>query len=132
MLSGVLTVLFLSFSVFGLPGYRLKIPNGINVPNPCTNVFGLWNGVGHNIANGGGSLNPFGQDFMDANYTWTQELCGKDSDSDGKINGLELGDFNCSWFEGQPPMGDPTGHPGICEPMDDPKCLKINEAVTCL
>lgn len=36
-----------------------------------------------------------------------------DSDSDGKINGLELGDFNCTWFEGQPPMGDATGHPGI-------------------
>lgn len=35
------------------------------------------------------------------------------SDSDGKINGLELGDFNCTWFEGQPPMGDATGHPGI-------------------
>lgn len=50
---------------------------------------------------------------MDANGTWTQELCMLDSDSDGKINGLELGDFNCTWFEGQPPMGDATGHPGI-------------------
>ena len=36
-----------------------------------------------------------------------------DSDNDGRINGFELGDFNCSWFEGQPTMGDATGHPGL-------------------
>ena len=37
------------YTGFGHPGYRLKIPNGINVPNPCINVGGLWNAVGHNV-----------------------------------------------------------------------------------
>nr|XP_022288839.1 temptin-like isoform X2 [Crassostrea virginica] len=119
------------YTGFGHPGYRLKIPNGINVPNPCTNVGGLWNAVGHNVEIGGGTLNPFGKDFVEAGESWTQTLCSMDSDNDGRINGFELGDFNCSWFEGQPPMGDATGHPGICEPMDDPKCIGINKDVSC-
>ena len=49
------------YTGFGHPGYRLKIPNGINVPNPCINVGGLWNAVGHNVEIGGGTLNPFGK-----------------------------------------------------------------------
>lgn len=60
--SGVLLVIVMICpSGFGHPGYRLKIPNGLNVPNPCFNVGGLWNGVGHNIKIGGGGLNPFGK-----------------------------------------------------------------------
>lgn len=60
--SGVLFVIVMICpSGFGHPGYRLKIPNGLNVPNPCFNVGGLWNGVGHNIKIGGGALNPFGK-----------------------------------------------------------------------
>ncbi|XP_078316503.1 temptin-like isoform X3 [Crassostrea virginica] len=70
-------------------------------------------------------------DFVEAGESWTQTLCSMDSDNDGRINGFELGDFNCSWFEGQPPMGDATGHPGICEPMDDPKCIEMNKDVSC-
>lgn len=60
--SGVLFVIVMICpSGFGHPGYRLKIPNGLNVPNPCFNVGGLWNGFGHNIKIGGGALNPFGK-----------------------------------------------------------------------
>lgn len=62
LLSVVFSVIVVIFSsVLGHPGYRLKIPNGLNVPNPCLNVGGLWNGVGHNIEIGGGALNPFGK-----------------------------------------------------------------------
>ena len=42
------------------PGYRLVIPNGINVPNPCPNGEFLWNAVGHNSSVGGGAPNVFG------------------------------------------------------------------------
>lgn len=62
LLSVVLLVILVIFpSGFGHPGYRLKVPNGLNVPNPCFNVGGLWNGVGHNVEIGGGALNPFGK-----------------------------------------------------------------------
>jgi hypothetical protein len=35
------------------------------------------------------------QDFAAAGYTWTVELCNKDSDGDGHSNGAELGDPDC-------------------------------------
>ncbi|XP_048769884.1 temptin-like [Ostrea edulis] len=113
-------------------GFRLMIPNGINVPNPCTNVFGLWNAVGHNIEIGGGAANVFGADFVTANTKWTKDLCQKDSDMDGKTNGEELGDPNCVWTAGATPAGDATGHPGICEPMSSANCMKINVNITCI
>ena len=31
---------------------------------------------------------------------WTEDLCKEDSDGDGKTNGEELGDANCTWTEG--------------------------------
>ena len=38
-------------------------------------------------------------------------------------NGEELGDPNCEWQEGQEPKRSHNiTHPGICEPVDDPKC----------
>ena len=36
-----------------------------------------------------------------------------DSDKDGKSNGEELGDPNCTWQPGQTPAGHAIGHPGI-------------------
>ena len=56
----LVALLFLAVSALAHPGFRLLIPNGINVPNPCINVFGLWNAVGHNIEIGGGPGNVFG------------------------------------------------------------------------
>ncbi|XP_062584025.1 temptin-like [Saccostrea cucullata] len=128
----LLALLCLCGTALSHPGFRLLIPNGINVPNPCINVVGLWNAVGHNIEIGGGPGNVFGADFVAANTQWTKDLCQKDSDMDGKTNGEELGDPNCVWKQGDAPAGDATGHPGICEPMSDANCMKINANITCI
>ena len=32
--------------------------------------------------------------------TWTDDLCNADTDADGKTNGEELGDPDCTWTEG--------------------------------
>nr|KAG5700389.1 hypothetical protein BaRGS_029641 [Batillaria attramentaria] len=99
-----------------------RIPNGQQVPHPCKpNV--LWHGVGHFNVDGGGFRNPFGQDFDDAGKQWTESLCRKDSDGDGRTNGEELGDPNCVWKVGQMPTAT-TGlsHPGVCDPMDSLQC----------
>lgn len=59
------------------------------------------------------------QDFAAAGHTWTVDLCRKDSDGDGKSNGEELGDPNCTWVAGNTAEGKSTGHPGnvpFCRP----------------
>ncbi|KAH9525206.1 hypothetical protein Btru_000633 [Bulinus truncatus] len=62
-------------------------------------------------------------DFASAGYVWTQGLCKLDSDLDGKSNGAELGDPNCTWHIGSTdPLGQPTGNPGICEPFTAAAC----------
>ncbi|XP_069108144.1 temptin-like [Argopecten irradians] len=114
------------------PTFRERIPNGKNVPNPCQGSSGEWEGVGHNIKFGGGPRNPFGKDFAAAGSKWTTELCNKDSDSDGKTNGEELGDPDCTWTKGGTPSGQATGHPGVCEPMDQDACKSVNAAINCL
>ncbi|XP_060076186.1 temptin-like [Ylistrum balloti] len=114
------------------PSYRDSIPNGHKVPNPCKGSSGLWEGVGHNILIGGGQRNVFGKDFAAAKMKWTAELCRKDSDSDGRTNGQELGDPNCTWTKGATPSGSATGHPGVCEPMDLEACKSVNTAIVCL
>jgi hypothetical protein len=83
----------------------------------------LCNGIGHISCKGGsvkaadGSyLNPFGQDFKDAGFKWTVDLCNKDSDGDGETNGQELGDPCCTWSVGMPPALNSTyklSHPGV-------------------
>ena len=57
---GAAFVCILIASVASHPQYRLKIPNGLNVPNPCPNAQFLWNGVGHDVKIGGGLPNVFG------------------------------------------------------------------------
>lgn len=45
--------------------------------------------------------------------TWTEALCRADSDGDGKTNGEELGDPDCTWTTGQQPRVSPApSHPG--------------------
>ncbi|KAK7088602.1 MOXD1 homolog 1-like [Littorina saxatilis] len=106
-------------------GYRMfadRIPNGQQVPHPCKpNV--LWHGVGHFNVDGGGFRNPFGMDFDRAGRQWTEALCRNDSDGDGRTNGQELGDPDCVWKVGQIPHSTHSlSHPGICDPMDSPRC----------
>jgi dopamine beta-monooxygenase len=52
------------------------------------------------------------QDFDEAGYKWTPELCRKDSDGDGFTNGQELGDPDCTWIKGWP-QRTALAHPGI-------------------
>ncbi|WAR23630.1 DOPO-like protein [Mya arenaria] len=62
---------------------------------------------------------------------WTEELCRKDSDSDGRTNGEELGDPNCTWRPGvgqQAPTALGITNPGICEPRGSPNCDAYNKA----
>ncbi|XP_067657826.1 temptin-like [Haliotis asinina] len=116
MLKHLPIVLCIVFVVVAKPPYQNQIPNGDKVPHPCNPEL-IWNAVGHNDANIGGSqnLNPFGKDFQEASHTWTQDLCHKDSDNDGFTNGQELGDPQCTWRVGTVPVWTPTGHPGIYE-----------------
>ena len=46
--------------VRGRPSYKNKIPNGHNIPHPCTPNTD-WAGVGHWLMGGSGALNPFGE-----------------------------------------------------------------------
>lgn len=80
----------LSSNPLAFPKFRDAIPNAKNVPN--VNAIGHKNGV-----EGGGALTSFGNDFRANDYKWTKELCEKDSDGDGQMNGQELGDPCCKW-----------------------------------
>ncbi|XP_060070703.1 tyramine beta-hydroxylase-like [Ylistrum balloti] len=128
----ILLVMILSsnWCVQGYPSFQTSIPNGGNVLDPCDDNT-IWMGVGHHAMSGGGPRNCFGVDFAQNNKEWNSTVCEMDSDGDGKSNGEELGDPNCSWTPGSKPVGLTTGHPGICEPLDDPKCVKINSGLTC-
>lgn len=54
------------------------------------------------------------QDFDEAGYRWTPELCRMDSDGDGFTNGQELGDPDCTWVKGQPQRtAAAVSHPGL-------------------
>lgn len=111
--------------------FRDKIPNGHRVPHPC-NPSTIWSGVGHKAQGGGGERNPFGLDFYSQGKTWTNDLCWKDSDGDGKTNGEELGDPDCEWVPNSVPKSTVSlSHPGVCEPWNDPKCAGKNDFLQC-
>lgn len=122
VLSTVVLALCLVPGALSYRTYADQIPNGARVPVPCKDNV-LWRGVGHLSVQGGGALNVFGIDFAAADHRWTSELCRKDSDGDGRTNGQELGDPQCTWAPGAIPQST-TGitHPGICEPISTDVC----------
>ncbi|XP_069129717.1 temptin-like [Argopecten irradians] len=130
MFSGIILAILLGVTI-AYPNYQQNIPNGRQVPNPCAGVTGLWLGVGHLNPHGAGPRNLFGQDFASSGHSWTHDLCMADSDGDGRSNGVELGDPSCTWKPGQAPSLKATGHPGICEPMNDLKCQSVNANIAC-
>lgn len=74
--------------------------------------------------------NQFGLDFKSAGYSWTKELCMKDSDGDGLTNGEELGDPCCAWTKGG--MNGPAREVGLSHPGDasqravgNPTCFEL-------
>ena len=112
--------------VLAKPEFAAKIPNGGNVPNPCATDGSKWAGVGHTNPSGGGSENDFGEAFEDAGLTWTTALCQADTDGDGKTNGEELGDPNCTWKQGDANPSGTISHPGVCEPVTSSTCKSKN------
>lgn len=123
-----LFLLLCATSVIAYKSYQSRIPNGERVHHPCfPNQF--WQGVGHFTKQGGNARNLFGEDFAKADHQWTRDLCMKDSDGDGRSNGDELGDPNCSWSPGKTPMRVTNiSHPGVCQPMTSANCKKRNGA----
>ncbi|KAK7114204.1 hypothetical protein V1264_000302 [Littorina saxatilis] len=120
LLAAILCLLAKDGDGYGI--YQNRIPNGDSVPSPC-NPNVIWRGVGHLNAQGGGIRNKFGLDFAAAGHTWTRELCQKDSDEDGKTNGQELGDPDCTWTPNSlPPLDTGLSHPAVCEPIDSETC----------
>ena len=56
----------------------------------------------------------------------------KDSDGDGRTNGEELGDPDCTWVPGTAPkFTSGLSHPGVCEPMDSSVCEGKTGFVDC-
>ena len=56
----------------------------------------------------------------------------KDSDGDGRTNGEELGDPDCTWAPGTAPkFTSGLSHPGVCEPMDSLVCEGKTSFVDC-
>jgi len=91
----VLTLVFISH---GFPDFNRKIPNSERVRDvrsmdPSENVRAL----GHSNGFGGGRLNDFGEDFVKFGLIWNEKICRADSDGDGRTNGEELGDPDCTW-----------------------------------
>ena len=120
-------VILYTFHVSMICGYSdfvSKIPNGDKISNPCSNdPLDYWFGVGHQSSGGADARNQFGVDFANAGYSWTKSLCQMDSDGDGKTNGEELGDPDCTWTEGATPSkSSDLSHPAICEPLHSPTC----------
>lgn len=115
----------------GYPMFQQNIPNGEIVPSPC-NPNHVWQGVGHQAKGGGGPRNPFGLAFAANGYTWTTALCRADSDGDGRTDGQELGDPDCTWVKGHvPKTSHGLSHPGICEPIDSAQCQGKNAFLNC-
>jgi len=113
------------------PDFQQTIPNGNKVPNPCSPAE-TWPGVGHKITMGSGDRNPFGLAFKANNLAWDANICGQDSDGDGRSNGEELGDPDCTWkFNTVPKMSTGLSHPGICEPLNSTVCQSKNVWLTC-
>jgi len=110
---GIILAINLVSVIQAIPDFLFKIPNGDKVVAPSGEA---WPGLGHHRPGGGGALNVFGDDFRAAGYTWTLDLCQKDSDCDGLSNGQELGDPECIWQEGDIPQFDAgITHPGIAD-----------------
>ncbi|KAH3716267.1 dopamine beta-hydroxylase-like isoform X2 [Dreissena polymorpha] len=110
--------------------FRNSIPNGNNVRHPC-NASLTWAGVGHENQGGGGARNPFGIAWKANGLIWNSAMCMQDSDEDGRTNGMELGDPNCTWSSGKTPSFAASGHPGICEPINSPTCQQKNTFLNC-
>ncbi|XP_052763811.1 dopamine beta-hydroxylase-like isoform X2 [Mya arenaria] len=125
-----LIVAYCACAVSGYDYFRNDIPNGHTVPHPC-NSAKTWDGVGHQTQEGGTARNPFGLDWKDNGQVWNSSICEKDSDGDGRTNGQELGDPDCTWTIGTNIAAVASSHPGICEPIRSAMCANKNSFLDC-
>ena len=107
------------------PTFQNRIPNGAQIPNPCS-PGEAWAAVGHKVPGAGRGFNSFGEAFEANGKQWDIAICKADSDGDGATNGEEVGDPDCIWSGSGPAPSEATGHPGICEPVDSPNCQRAN------
>jgi hypothetical protein len=94
----------------GNPAYLTQVPNANRVPG----VEGSGCGLCHNSPYGGDARNVFGRTVESSlsrtGVDWPT-VCAEDSDGDGFINGVELGDPECAWVDGGLDAMDPLGNP---------------------
>ncbi|XP_076101418.1 temptin-like [Mytilus galloprovincialis] len=132
MMNKIIIIITIAGVISAHSTYRDKIPNGHSVPNSC-GTSQYWNTVGHlNPFHHTQLKNIFGNGFRANGHVWNEPFCKMDSDKDGKSNGEELGDPNCTWQPGQTPAGHAIGHPGICEPVGDTRCAWQKFSCDCL
>jgi len=63
---------------------------------------------------GDAGLNPFGLDFLSGGRIWDQDLASQDSDGDGCLNGVEVGDSDGDGrADGN--INEQTGNPGVVD-----------------
>ena len=92
-------MIILNQAILSYQFYTYELPNG----NKLSKSFGHGNGCNREFDE---DCEAMRWDFLDAGKKWTEDLCNKDSDGDGKTNGLELGDPNCVWKRGDTPDYD--------------------------
>ncbi|WAR31632.1 DOPO-like protein, partial [Mya arenaria] len=130
-MSAVIVYCFLS-PASGWKSLLQRIPNADYVTNPCDPAQ-PWEGIGHENPAGYGARNQFGIDFKKHGMAWNPSICATDSDGDGRTNGEELGDKDCTWS----PINNVTlatagvTHPGICEPLGSDICKNRNYWLNC-
>lgn len=84
-----------------------KLP--VTEPNLCLACHQLTNPT-----SGRSDLNPFGADFLANGRIWDLELASLDSDGDGCLNGVEIGDSDGDGrADGN--VTEQTGNPGVSD-----------------
>jgi len=95
-------------AVQSYPAYVHYIPNG---------EYRFYDqAIGHSY--GAPDLDDFSIDYQNVNLNWPA-VCVLDSDGDGRTNGEELGDPNCTWTRGAKPPLPISSNPGVADKAGD-------------
>ncbi|XP_022318738.1 uncharacterized protein LOC111121664 [Crassostrea virginica] len=113
--------------VWGYPSYLPSLPVDY-VPHVCRDMSGQYHfynvsAIGHEFCDAPYfERNGFGMRFnlMQQNNQQWADICPEDTDSDGRTNGAEMGDPDCTWAPCSATNGNcvkltAVSHPGIPE-----------------